>query len=175
MPYPSQNIQIPYLAQILITLAIHPLSSGGSSHPQHIMISPLNIHRMMADQLVHDNMGTGSSVINISPQCAGDLPSASGSLRLSHNKLLCPTCLNNRADNGIIIVFFIQHIRFLCDQLFDHVSEILRQGLSYLRTGIFAHSTLAYLDQPVQRDLVPVFHVWFLPPDPIHHFLWDNK
>ena len=38
---------------------------GGGTHPQHIMISPLNINRMVLDQFFHDNMGARSSVVNI--------------------------------------------------------------------------------------------------------------
>ena len=38
---------------------------GGGTHPQHIMISPLNINRMVLDQFFHDNMGARSPVVNI--------------------------------------------------------------------------------------------------------------
>ena len=39
--------------------------TSGSSHPHHVMISPLDIHRLVAHQLVHDKMRPRSAVKNV--------------------------------------------------------------------------------------------------------------
>ena len=39
--------------------------SGSGSHPEQIMIPPLNIHRMVIHQMIHDFHSTRASVINI--------------------------------------------------------------------------------------------------------------
>ena len=60
-----QNIQI----AVTDTIADHCGHTGSLSysgaHPYHIMVSPLNIQRMIIHQSVHYKMRTGTSVINI--------------------------------------------------------------------------------------------------------------
>ena len=41
-------------------------ASRRSAHPHHVMIAPLDIHGMVLTQGIHDDMGTGSSVIDVS-------------------------------------------------------------------------------------------------------------
>ena len=54
-----------------------------------------------------------------------------------NDKILCPADLNDRIDDGIVICFFVQNFRFLCDQLLDHIGIVCRKCLTDLGTGIF--------------------------------------
>ena len=139
--------------------------SAGSPHPHDIMISPLDIHRMILHQRIHDNMGTRTSVINIpyNMQMIDNQPL--DQVAQGNDKVRCPPNPDNSMDDLIVIAFLIGNLCLFCDQLFDDISEILRQSLSYLGSGILGSHTLGYLYQPVQCDLIPVFNIVFL----LHH------
>ena len=74
-------------------------------------------------------------------------------------KLLCPSNIDDGIHNGIVISLFIQNLRFLRDQLFDHIGIVSRKGLSHLGSGILGGGCLAHFNEAVQGDLVPVLHV----------------
>ena len=145
--------------------------SCSSSHPDHIMISPLDIQRMIFHQTIHDEMRARTSVINISQHMKMIHNKTLDQFCQGNDKILCPADLNDRIDDGIVICFFVQNFRFLCDQLLDHICIVCRKCLTDLGTGIFGCRCLAYFDQTIKCDLIPVLHVFFLFFYNLHLFL----
>ena len=85
-----------------------------------------------------------------------------------NDKILCPADLNDRIDDGIVICFFVQNFRFLCDQFFNHIGIICGKSFSYFGPGIFGGCCLTDFNKTVERDLIPVFHIFFRIFDKIH-------
>ena len=154
-----QNIQI----AVTDTITDHCGHTGSLSysgaHPYHIMVSPLNIQRMIIHQSVHNKMRTGTSVIYIAKHMKVVYNQSLDQFSKSDNEVLCPADIYNGIHNGIVISLFIQNFCFLRDQLFDHICIIRRQCLTNLGSGIFGGSCLAHLNETVQSDLVPVLHI----------------
>ena len=61
-----QNIQVPIPRADADHIGDASPLACGSTHPQHVMIAPLDIHRVMLHQFFHDNMRSGPSIIDIS-------------------------------------------------------------------------------------------------------------
>ena len=132
------------------------------------MISPLNINRMVRHKLIHNNMWSRTSVIDVSDNMQMTNRQTLNQFTHSYNEFLCPSNSYNRTDNCIIIRFFIRHIIFLCDQFLDHISKIRRKCFSYFRSGIFTCCSFTHLNQAVQRNLIPVLHILLRFLNPVH-------
>ena len=78
------------------------------------------------------------------------------------DKFLCTADLDNRVDNGFVVRSLVRYLSFFCDQFLNDVGKLLRKSFSHFRAGIFGGYALAYLDQPIQGDLVPVTDVGLL-------------
>ena len=163
-----QNVKIPISCTDTDHIRNTASLSGRSSHPQHVMISPLNIHTVVFHKLFHNNMRTRTSVINIpdNMQMIHDQPL--DQLTERNDKFLRTAHPDNRIYNFIIIGFFIRKLRFLRNQLFNDISKIFGQCLPDFGTGIFACRPLTHLDQTIQRNLIPVLHVALFFFDPVH-------
>ena len=85
-----------------------------------------------------------------------------------NDKILRTADLNDRIDDGIVICFFVQNFRFLCDQFFNHIGIIYGKSFSYFGPGIFGGCCLTDFNKTVESDLIPVFHIFFCIFDKIH-------
>ncbi len=111
--------------------------AGGRTHPQDIVIAPLDVHRVIIHQAVHDGGRSRSSVKDVAHdvQVIDDQPL--NQLAQGDDKIFRPVNANNRGNDFIIIVFLIGKIDALIDQFLDDVGEIFRQRLAHLGTGVF--------------------------------------
>lgn len=134
------------------------------------MISPLNVQRMVLHQTVHNEMRSRSTVKNISQDMKVIDNKTLDQLCQGYDEILRTADLNDRIYDRIIISFFVQDFCLLRDQFLDHISIICRQCLADFGSGIFGCSGLADFDQTVQRDLVPIFHIFFYLFDQTHLF-----
>ena len=135
-----------------------PLSRG-RAHPEHVMVSPLDIQGMVVHQLVHDDMRSGPPVVDVphDMEVIHHQPLDQGGN--GRNKAFRPADPDDGHDDLVVVGFLVVDLRLLRDQLLNHIGKILRQSLAHLGACILAGSPLAHLDQTVQVDLVPVFHV----------------
>ncbi len=75
------------------------------------------------------------------------------------NKAFRPSDPYDSHYNFIIIGFFVIDLCFFCNQFFNDIGKIFRQGLTNFGTGIFAGRPFADLDQTVQVYFVPILHI----------------
>ena len=154
-----QNIQIPITCTDPDHIGNTGLLPCCRSHPENIMVSPLDINRMIVKQPVHDQMRTRSPVINIPDNVQMIYHKTLDQIGDRHNKFPGAVDPDHGHDDRIIVGFFVVDLCPFRDQLFDHICEIFRQCLAHLGTGILARRTFAHFDQTVQMDHIPVLHV----------------
>ena len=140
--------------------------------PENIVISPLDIQRMIVFQTVHNLVRPRSPVINISQNVQMIYHQSLNQLRQCHNKLLCSPNFNDGLNNLLIVGLLVHNIRTLCNQLFYHIGKILRQSFVHLRSGIFGRCFFTHLNQAVQGNFIPFPLVTFLHFHQIHLFPW---
>ena len=138
------------------------------AHPQHIMIAPLDIHRMIVHENVHDLRRAGATVKNIADDVQMIYHQPLNERAERHNELRRPVNADDRVDDLVIICLFVGDFLLLRDQLFYNIGEILGQSFPHLGTRIFGRYPLTDLNEPVQRDLVPVVQIRLLFQDPFH-------
>ena len=131
-------------------------AAAGSTHPENVMVAPLDVHAVVIHQRVHHDIGAGTAVENIAHQ-----------MQVIHGKTLDHaadgdddvgrlTDVDDGFDDGFKIVLLVIPIAGM-DQLVDHVSVFLGQGFAHLGTGIFGAEMAAQLHQTIEGDAVPLF------------------
>ena len=165
-----QNVEIP----IPCTDADHICNAAElpccRPHPQHIVVSPLYVHRVIGHQLVHNDMRSRSPVKDIPDNVQVIHGQTLNQLTERRNKLTCPPHADNRLHNGPIVGFLVCQIPSLCDQLLHHIGKLPGESLSHLGARILAGRPAAYLNQPVKGNLIPVFRIFLLFQNPLHLF-----
>ena len=146
-----------------------PLPHRGS-HPEHIMVPPLNVQGMIGHKLIHDDMGSRPPVIYISQYVQMVYNEALDQFTQGHDKFPGPAHPYDGPHNGAVVGFLIPHIHLFRDQLLDHIGKFWRQGLSHFRSGVFARRPLAHLNEAVQGYLIPILPVMYLIQD-LRHLL----
>ena len=154
-----QNIQVSIADAVSYNCGNAGSLSHCRPHPHNIMISPLDIKRVVFHQPVHNKMRSRTSVKNISQNVKMIHNQTLDQLCQSNDKVFCSANLYDGIDNGIIVSLLVKYLRLLCDQFLYHIGIIRRKSLSHLGSGIFGCSCLTHLDQTIQGDLVPVFHI----------------
>ena len=85
--------------------------TGSCSHPKNIMISPLNIEVVVITQCIHNDMCTGTTVVNITYDMKRINSQALNQITHSDNEIVGTLRSDNRADNYINISMLIRFDR----------------------------------------------------------------
>ena len=176
--YQIDSISVLQCIQIAIT-GSHPDDRGntcqmsaGRSHPDHIMVPPLNIHAVIFLQGIQNNVRPRSPVKNIPDNMQMINHQPLNQFAQCDNKSRRTANADNRMDNFIIVGFLVLDFRLFCDQLLDNIRKIFWQCFSDLGAGIFGRNPFSNLNQPVQCDFIPVFDIIFLLHHQFQFFLW---
>ena len=132
------------------------------SHPHNIMISPLNIHRMILAKCIHDNMRTFSSVIDVADIMEMINYQLLDQIAERNDKIRCASNAYDCMNNLIIISFLIMNLFLFSDKFLDYIGKIRRKCSSHFRTCIFGSNPLGQLNQTVKGNLEPVFQVFLV-------------
>ncbi len=134
------------------------------SHPDHVMVSPLDIQRVILHKLIHNEMRTRTAVVNIPQNMQMIHYQTLNELRQGNNEIFRTVNGNDGIHDGVVVAFLIQHFGFFRNQFLNDVSIIFRQSFPHLGPGIFGRNLFADFDEPVQHDFVPVIHIRFRLP-----------
>ena len=129
-----------------------------SSHPQDIVVAPLDIDIVILGQGIHDLVGAVAAVKNIPDDVQLIDDRMLNKLRDGDDKGIGAADLDNIADDimdigGAVIVLVGLGI---VKQLIDDIGKIPGHGLSHLGAGIFAGGLTADLHQMQQGGGVPL-------------------
>ena len=94
------------------------------------MVAPLNIHRMVGHQSVHDGSCSRTSVKNIPHDMQMIHNKTLNQIAHSHNEFLSTINADDRIDDLIVVCLFIQDIFSLVKKFFYDIGEVFRQCLS---------------------------------------------
>ena len=145
------------------TQAQHVADAGvvacGSTHPQHVVIAPLDVPRLVAAHHVHDDVRPRSAVVNV----AQDVQLVYGQPLYDVTQGADEVVGAPRRDDGVHddrhVGRLVLVVGTLVQQLLDDVRELLRQRLAHLRARVLRRHVAAHLHQLVNRQVVPVVHV----------------
>ena len=157
-----QDIQVAVSCADTDHIGNTPLLPCRRAHPEHIVVSPLDVQGMVGHQLVHDDVGSRSPVVNIPQDMEMVHNQPLDQFTEGHDEFLCPPHPYDGGHNGAVIGFLVPHVHLFRNQFFNHICKFRRQGLADFGAGVLAGRPLAHLNQAVQGNLVPVLLVMYL-------------
>ncbi len=143
--------------------------TGSRTHPQDVMVTPLDVKVVEPAQDIHDLVGAGATVIDV----AQDVQHVDGELldEVTHrdDEFIDAVSRDDGLDNHIDIGLLVGVAAVLVQQLLDNVGEVLGQRLVNLGTAILGRHMTTNPDQTVNRDEVPVIQIFL-----VGNFLLDK-
>ena len=135
------------------------LAAGGGTHPQRVVVAPLEVELAVVHQRVHNKVCTRAAVVHVAQDVQLVDTQSLNHVAHGHDERVGLTGgddgLNDAVEVGLLIVVAGRFVQ----QLLDDVSEVGRQSLAHLRTGVLRRYRLAHLHQSVQGDVVEVVEV----------------
>ncbi len=154
-----EDIQIAVLGRDPDHIGDTGSAPGGCSHPDHIVVAPLNIHRVMSHQIVHNQVRVRSPVIDVAHHMEMIHHQTANQSAESDDQARSTLGGDHGMDDFIVVGLLVRLIRPPRHQLLHNVGKLLRHGLAHLRPGVFGRRAPADPDQAVDRDSIPLLHI----------------
>ena len=133
--------------------------TGGGTHPQNVVVAPLNVHTVHVEQAVQDNICPGTTVKNISHNVQMIYSQLLDHMADRLNHFCCLTNLDNGGDHALIVISLIGFIVTNMEKFVNDKLVILRHGRANLVAGIFNRYKTTDLHQPVQGNAIPFIQI----------------
>ena len=131
--------------------------AGSSTHPEDVVVAPLDVQRMMMHERVHDLVGMSAAVVDI----ADDVQVVDGQpfdeIGQSVNELARTSRFQDGVENlHVIDQLVLVFIGLGVQEFIDNEAEDFRHGFTDFRPRIFRRQELGQVDHPFQRRPGPV-------------------
>ena len=139
--------------------------AGGGTHPQNIVVTPLNVHAMAVHQAVHNDVSPGAPVENI----ADDVQMVAGQ-RLDDmaqclDHIGCLADFNDGADDVFVLILLGAVLISQVDQLIDDLPVALGHMGAHQISGMLDAHIPANLHQQMDGIVVPGVQVFLFIGD----------
>ena len=126
------------------------------THPQHVVIAPLDVERMIAHEAVHDLGRPAAAVEDVAHQVEMVDHQALDEVGERADKVLARVRLQNRGDDALMVAHaVVVLVGVRVQQLVDDVGVVARDGLAHLGARVAARKRARDREQPVEHGLVP--------------------
>ena len=132
---------------------------GGGSHPQHIVVAPLDVHGVVIHEGVHNDVRPGSAVEHIAHHVEPVHHHALDEIAHGHDKVLRPIDVDDGGDDVFVVVPLVVKLVIGVEQFVDDIGKIVGQRLAHLGAGIFGGDQTADVNKAVKGDPVPLVPV----------------
>lgn len=104
-----------------MTLQIQASFPAASAHPQHIVIAPLNVPAVVAAESVHNDVGSGTTVVDITKNMQLVDNQSLNDIAYSNNKVVGAARSDNGLDDGTDVIRLILVVGTLMEQLLNDI------------------------------------------------------
>ena len=98
--------------------------AGSGSHPQNIMVAPLNVEVMIIAQSIHDDVCSGTTVVYIAYDMKRINRQPLNQITHGYNKVIRPLGRDNGTDNDIDISMLVGLDSRLMQQLLNDIGKL---------------------------------------------------
>ena len=133
--------------------------AGGSAHPQNVVVAPLDIHVVIVQQGVHDDVGAGAAVIDITHQMQVIHRQTLDQLAQLDQEVGGAADIDDGGDDVLVIIALVCILVVGVDQLVDDVGIFRRHGFAHLGARVLGADQTAHFNEPVEGDAVPLPHI----------------
>ena len=136
--------------------------AGGGAHPQNVVVAPLNVHAVVVQQGVHDDIRPGAPVKDVAHdvQVVHRQALDDAGHRLDEAGGLADA--DDGVDDVLVVIPLVGLLVVGVEQLVDDVGVVLGQSLSHLGAGVLGGHPAADFNEPVEGDLVPLVQILYL-------------
>ena len=131
-------------------------AAGGRAHPEHVVVAPLDVHRMVRHEGIEDDVGAGAPVEDVPHNVQVVYDQRLDDPGHRDDEILRATEMDDCREDVFVVVLFVVHLVVGVEQLVDDVGVVRGQRLAHLGPGVFGGDEPADLDQPVKGELIPL-------------------
>ena len=131
-------------------------AAGGGPHPQHVVVAPLEVHRVVGEQGVHNDVGPGAAVEDVAHHVQAVHHHVLDELAHVDDEVPRPVDVDDGGDDVLVVVPLVVKLVVGVEQLVDDVGVLAGQGLAHLGAGVLAGDQAAHVQQAVEGDAVPL-------------------
>lgn len=101
------------------------------------MVAPLDVKVVIVAERIHDEMGTGTTVVDVADEMQRVDDQALDEVAQGDDELVRAVRLDDGADDDVEILVFVRFVGGFVEKFLDDVGELRRQRLLHFRAGIF--------------------------------------
>ena len=134
-------------------------TAGSGAHPENVVVAPLDIHAVIVQERVHDDVRPGTAVKDV----ADDVHMVHGQ-PLDHraergDEIRRLADFDDGGDDVLIVFLLVKFITVGVQQFLNDVCVVRGQGLADLGAGVARAYAAAELDKTIESDAVPLIQV----------------
>ena len=122
-------------------------TSGGSTHPYHVMVAPLDIYIVMTHQQIQNNVRAGTAVKQIAHDMQLIHRQMLDQLAQAHDKAVGAAVLDDAAHDLAVVQVFIVILKVGVEQLVQNIATAGRQTAAHMVAGVLGGHQTADVDQ----------------------------
>ena len=122
-------------------------TAGGSTHPYHVMVAPLDIHVMVAHQQIQNNVRAGAAVKQVAHDMQLIHRQMLDQLAQPHDKAVGAAVLNDTAHDLAVVQVFIVILKMGVEQLVQNIAAAGRQTAAHMVAGVLGGHQTTDIDQ----------------------------
>ena len=130
--------------------------AGGGTHPDDIVVAPLDIHVVVLAEHIQDAVGVVASVVDVTHHVEAVHRHALDEVAQGHDEGLGLAYLDHRVDDVAVVFLLVMLLARGVEQLVDDVLVVGGQSLPHLGAGVLGGHGTGQIHQTVQGDAVPL-------------------
>ena len=156
------HVQVGVFQAVVEDVCNAGFAARGGTHPQDVVVAPLDVHAVVLFQQVHNHIGQGPRS-KISPttwrwSTASRLISVARAMMKASARSMSTMV----SMIFVVVLLLVAGVVVGVQQLIDDVGKIAGQGFAHLGTGVFGGDPPADFNEPVKGHPVPLVEVGHL-------------
>ena len=122
-------------------------TAGGSAHPYHVMVAPLDIYIVMTHQQIQNNVRAGAAVKQVAHDMQFIHRQMLDELAQPHDKAVGAAILDDAAHDLAVVQVFIVILKVGVEQLVQNIAAAGGQTAAHMVAGVLGGHQTADIDQ----------------------------
>ena len=129
------------------------------SHPEHVVVSPLDVPRLVSPHDVHDDVGSRATVVDVAKYVQLVDGQPLDDVAQGADEIVGTSCRYDGVDNDGHVSGLVLVVGTFVQQFLDDVGELAGQRFAHLRAGVLRRYVATHFHQLVYGDVIPVVDV----------------
>ncbi len=141
------------------------------SHPERVVIAPLDVVVLVSLERVHDDVGALAAVVDVAEDVQRIDAQTLDHVADGDDEFIGLSAGDDCLHHARVVHLFVFLRRSLVEQLLDDIGEFRRERLAHLGAGVLRRHCLKHLYQTVERDVVEIVKIFLFLGDQVELLL----